>query len=276
MNNQVDLAKKEHWDRLYKQESGTVISGWKPKFYNDLSLEYIILKEIDRYRPKTILEVGCGNSRWLPYLAKNRPLKVFGMEYSEEGCELARRMLAENNVEGTIFCRDLFKAQPEDLGQYDFVYSLGLAEHFADLKDILFHLAKFVKPGGVLLTEIPNLSSFHGCLVRVYQPGLLEKHRIISQKDLHDAHFELGLRKVRSTYVGLFSLGIVAWGMYQRFPRLDAVILPLIRKLSSACDKVLRNLGIFYGTRCFSPYIYAIGEKPQDGKSAGSNELIHL
>jgi len=267
MKKQDYLSEKGHWDQLYQLASSKDTPEWKPVRYNDLSLEYTLLNEIDRYQPKTILEVGCGNSFWLPYLAKIRSLKVYGLEYSEVGCELAQKRLNAENIVGTIFCQDLFSAQSADIGQFDFVYSLGLVEHFSNLRDVIIQLMKFVKPGGVLFTEVPNLSSFHGILVRMYQPRLLEKHLIVDKNILHDSHTAVGLRRVRSSFVGLFSLGIVAWGTYQRCPKLDRIILPISRRISTRLDRILTRVGSFNGTRCFSPYIYAVGERPIDGMS---------
>ena len=224
----------------------------------------MLLQEIDRYCPASILEVGCGNSKWLPYLAKKRSLSVFGLDYSEEGCELVRRLLKAEKIDGTIFCQDMFTAQPSDIGQFDFVYSLGVVEHFSDLKNALSQLMKFVKPGGVLLTEVPNMHSLHGLLVCLYQPELFAKHRLIGKKELHDAHTALGIKEVRSAFLGLFSMGIVAWGIYQRFTWLDKIVLPIVQRLSTICEIVLKKIRSFQGIYLLAPFIYAVGHKPEE------------
>ena len=53
---------------------------------------------------KTLLEVGCGNSVWLPYFANQFGLKVSGLDYSEYGCEQSRQILKREKVAGEIIC----------------------------------------------------------------------------------------------------------------------------------------------------------------------------
>jgi SAM-dependent methyltransferase len=259
---QKDLAEKEHWDFVHGQVEAEIEPGWKPTTYELLCLENIFLKEIDRFNPKSVLEVGCGNSVWLPYLAKKRNLRVFGLDYSEEGCELARNLLAVEGVAGTVFCGDLFSPDIEGIGQFDFVYSIGVVEHFSYLENVLSNLLKFVKPGGVLLTEVPNLYSVHGIITFLYQPELFRKHRILKKKELQAAYNNAGLSATECNYAGFFSLGVVSWGIYQRFPALDKIIVPLIKKLQNRINSYLITAKKYNGASAFAPFLYAVGKKP--------------
>jgi SAM-dependent methyltransferase len=222
----------------------------------------MFLKGIDRFNPKSVLEVGCGNSVWLPYLAKKRNLRVFGLDYSEEGCELARIRLATEKVVGTVFCGDLFSPDIKGIGQFDFVYSIGVVEHFSDLENVLSNLLKFVKPGGVLLTEVPNLYSVHGIMTFLYQPELFRKHRILKKKELQAAYSNAGLSATECNYAGVFSLGIVSWGIYQRFPSLDKKIVPLIKKIQDKINPYLIKAKKYDGAFVLAPFLYAVGKKP--------------
>lgn len=259
---QEDLAEKEHWDSVYHAAVVGIEAGWKPTDYNALCIEYMLLKEIDDCQPKTVLEVGCGNSMWLSYLARARNLKVSGMDYSEEGCELARRRLKAEDVDGIVYCEDLFEGDPERIGQYDLVYTLGVVEHFSNLEDVLFHLLKYVKPGGTLLTEVPNLLSIHGALAWLYQPKQLAKHKITTRRKLMQAYRNLGLANIRSQNVGTFSLNIVAWGFNQRYPKLDFIIWPIFRRLALFSDSILKRLKVFKGISPVAPFVYISGKKP--------------
>lgn len=258
---QKDLADKSHWDKVYHQATMRIEPGWKPVSYDSLCIEHILLTEIDRYRPETILEVGCGNSTWLPYLARKRNLKVAGMDYSEEGCELARGRLIAEDVSGDIYCKDLFKTGTDEVGQYDFVYSLGVVEHFLNLEDSLSHLIQFVKPGGVLLTEVPNLYSIHGILSWVYQPRQLAKHEIVKKNKLEQAYNKLAFSNIHASYVGLFTLNIVAWGIEQRFPTVDRFVLPVVRNMIWIFDEIIRRIRTFKGISWFSPFLYVVGTR---------------
>ena len=102
MDNQ-DLAKKEHWDNHYadcKQNTPESLSEiWVPGDYNSQVIEHVLMKEINRSNPRTILEIGCGNSTWLPYLAKKTGAQVAGIDYSEEGCALVQNRLILDRID---------------------------------------------------------------------------------------------------------------------------------------------------------------------------------
>lgn len=214
-------------------------------------------------RPCSVLEVGCGNSYWLPYLAKKYNARVAGMDYSPVGCRQAESQLSANGVEGVIHCADMFSADSNAIGQFDFVYSLGLVEHFDDLRAVLESLLRFVRPGGTLFTEVPNLISIHGILSKVYQPSVLAKHQLVSLKSLRESYCQLGLESIQGDYVGLFSLNIVAWGVEPRWPSLDNYIRPIARRVVRYSDFFLCKLGAYKsGPKFSAPFIYVSGKKP--------------
>jgi len=265
--NHTDLAKKDHWDNIYENAAGPGSSGWKPSNYDALALEYALMNQIERYKPGSLLEIGCGNSVWLPYLARKTGAIVAGIDYSEAGCRLARQRLALEGIEGKVFCLDLFKASPEDIGQYDFVFSLGVVEHFTDLEGVIFKLTRFVKPGGILFTEVPNLWisstawSLHGLLSWIWQPELLAKHAKVTKSRLLDAYESAGMKDIRAVFLGIFSLNIVAWELYPRWPILARLGTPFIRRAVYAVDLVLHRVRKFSGVAPLAPFIYVIGQK---------------
>jgi SAM-dependent methyltransferase len=260
---QDDLASPEHWTSRYEMQGRLVEPGWHPADYNSLVIERALFKAMARSKPQTIFEVGCGASTWLPYLAQKTGAAVAGIDYSELGCELARAHLQAEGMTGNIYCADIFTADVVEIGQYDFVFSLGVVEHFTDLAGILGAVARFVRPGGILFTEIPNLRSIHGVLGWMWQPKVLAQHVMHSKKDLVQAYLRLGLQDISAEYQGLFSLGIVAWGVEPRWPGLEKRLLPWIRKSVRASDGLLRKYGRFDTLIPFlSPFIFTVGLKP--------------
>jgi 2-polyprenyl-6-hydroxyphenyl methylase/3-demethylubiquinone-9 3-methyltransferase len=257
-----NLSKKEHWDNVYKSNGGNLTHVWKPTNYNSLVLEHILFKTIDMYNPKSILEIGCGDSTWLSYIAKEKNIIVAGIDYSEKGCELARERLKNECIEGKIFCENIFKANPKLIGQFDFVYSLGVIEHFSDIQIILDQELKFVKHGGILFTEIPNFNnSIHSFLSFIYQPKLLAMHKKISSEQLIQAYQNLGLEEIECNYTGLFSFTIVAWGKYPRWPKLSNIFLSSLLFFIWYIDFFLSKTKCYLGFAPFAPFIYITGRK---------------
>jgi SAM-dependent methyltransferase len=259
---QVDLAGIEHWDSRYRT-AGPAEVWCEPSDYGSIALTRELIAEIERSKPASILEVGCGNSIWLPYVGLKSEATVAGLDYSEVGCELARSQLAAAGVPGRIFCGDLFNINAAEVGRYDFVYSLGMVEHFTDTVEVLSKLLGLVNPGGVLFTEVPNLKSIHGLLSWIWQPELLAKHYPLGKRDLITAYKKLGLEEVRGHFAGVFSLDIVAWPIYPRWPRLAPWLLPTITRARNSVDYRMRRWGRFEGgTAPLAPYLCVIGHKP--------------
>jgi 2-polyprenyl-3-methyl-5-hydroxy-6-metoxy-1,4-benzoquinol methylase len=122
-----------------------------------------LFKGVDT-KNKTILEIGCGNSVFLTYFHQEFGLQIFGLDYSELGCMQTRRIFERDGVKGEIYLGDAFAPPAELIGRFDYVVSLGVAEHFEDTSKALRAFAEFVKPGGVVITSVPNLVGLTGYL----------------------------------------------------------------------------------------------------------------
>jgi 2-polyprenyl-6-hydroxyphenyl methylase/3-demethylubiquinone-9 3-methyltransferase len=258
----MDLAHEEHWDAFYQRRT-ELIRTWSPRSYLEFLLDHLLSSEVKRARPESILEVGCGDSVFLTHLgAKSGASRVCGLDYSKLGCELARTRLAASGQNGEIFCRDLFQTTASDIGQYDFVYSLGMVEHFSDLPAVVAKLCEFLKPGGVLVTEVPNLFSLYGLLCRIYQPRVMAKHRIIRYGHLTKAYRSSGLVDLRGGLIGAGTVGLLAWGVEPRWPRYDQQMRNLADKLYERIDAPLLRRRVTRGIPGIAPYVYAAGSKP--------------
>jgi 2-polyprenyl-3-methyl-5-hydroxy-6-metoxy-1,4-benzoquinol methylase len=156
-------------------------------------------------RGRRVLEIGCGRSRWLPCLAMSFGCRMTGIDIDAYAAELARANLAGAGVSGEILCRDAFDAKAnEDLhGRYDLVYSMGLLEHFTDPAPCLAVLSRYLKPGGRLLTTVPNLQGVNGMLQRLVSRRRL-KHLVYDKQRLAEVHRDAGLEIISTGYVGFY------------------------------------------------------------------------
>jgi len=167
-----------------------------------------ILELFDRHgnlsEGSKVLEVGCGRSRWLPYLARERKLVVAGVDIEPYAAELARANLAGYGAEGEILCRDAFvrEQNPDLVGRFDLVYSMGVMEHFDDVSARIEVLSGYLRPGGRILTTVPNLRGMNWALQRLADLETLEMHVIYDPDRLRRVHERAGFRTIASGHAG--------------------------------------------------------------------------
>lgn len=258
---QKHLTNPHHWNKFY-QHRGALKPGWSPKSYDTLTMEYFLSNAIRDKEPTSILEVGCGDSSWLPYLARKHEIsEVAGIDYSSQACKLARDRLEIEGIEGDVQCADLFEDDLSRIGTFEFVYSIGVVEHFSDTADVVRRLARLVKPGGTLLTDVPNLRSIHGFLSWLWQPDNLAKHILLSKKHLLSAYDSAGFQEVSGCFYGLWSMSVVPWDLMPRWPKLARVINPYIKQLNCLIDYRMRRIRCYRGIFPLAPFLCVVGRR---------------
>jgi SAM-dependent methyltransferase len=80
-------------------------------------------------------------------------------------------------IEGELRCEDFFETSFAP-GSFDFVYSIGLIEHFDDPRPIVRRHVEMVKPGGTVMIAIPNYGGLYGRLQRWLDPANLGIHNL--------------------------------------------------------------------------------------------------
>ena len=215
----------------------------------------------------TLIELGCADSLWLPYLAQKYGSDAYGVDFSELGCQLAQRNLALAGVDGTILCEDLFAFAKRHHSTFDFVYSMGLIEHFSTPQAILEEMYNLLKPGGTMLTVTPNLRGMYTPIARVASPKLLATHKVILPTDLASALRDAGFQVTAFGYTGgPLKLSVVDYSPWR------AVIgrwgHEVLCKCVNLTDIVLGNLLVGLrvpNQQLTSPYVYALSTKPNRG-----------
>src|SRR5436309_854954 len=66
-----------------------------------------------------VLEVGCGRSPWLPYLARHERCVAAGIDIEPVAAQLARANLSGSGAKGDILCRDAFELKQNGLHSVD-------------------------------------------------------------------------------------------------------------------------------------------------------------
>ena len=254
---QHDMALPKPVNPKDKRPANTVVLAWD-KFFRSA------LRDV---RPGAdFLEIGCAQSRWLPYFHQELGLNVAGLDYSEVGCVKARQMLKAAGVPGEVHHADMFNAPEALQGRFDVVASFGVVEHFKDTAECLEVCAGFLKPGGILLTTIPNMRGSVGWLQRLLDKTTYGIHVPLGPDDLIAAHGKANLGVKHCDYLMSANWGVVA------LPRMKGWTgRTLKRTLKGATRLVWRaeRLGVSLPSNGLtSPYIACVGVRAEDAGQA--------
>jgi len=171
----------------------------------------------------TACEIGCGGSVWLPFLARHG-ITVWGIDYSAAGIALAQQHVQRAGVTATLVQADVFEgdALPDDF--FDLVFSVGFVEHFHDTDFVFERLAAALRPDGVMLTLVPNLTGAWGAVQRWVDPAVYALHVLYTPETLDTVHTHSGLVVVEpARYFGGFGPLVVNYTrLLQRLPRVMA------------------------------------------------------
>jgi len=215
-----------------------------------------------------LVEVGCARSQVLPVLAKRLGLSVAGIDYSPNGCEQTRAMMKREGVSGEVYCSDIF-AVPDSLkGSFDVVVSFGLIEHFSNTNEIVSALAGLLKPGGVILTNIPNMRGTTGFVQKILNRRIYDIHVPLTPSQVKSAHEAAGLSVIEAGYFLSTNFGVVNLGDPNRKSPgwwAKKIALAIFVRISMAVWWAERKFGKFPASQAFSPYVNCIGIRPRKG-----------
>lgn len=101
----------------------------------------------------TALDAGCGEGQDLAFLAE-RSYAVTGVEFTPEGAEKSRRLLAERRLAGDVVQQDLrefTEVAAREGRTFDLVLAVNTVQFLGpDAPAVLDRLAEMVAPGGTL------------------------------------------------------------------------------------------------------------------------------
>jgi len=268
MADQNDKAGEDYWSKEwsnYKIPDFNTITARKaanyiPWSYHELFTQIFGQEEL---RGKSILELGCGNSAWLAYFNKEWGLEVSGLDYSEEGCTKSRYILDQANVKGNVILADMFDAPEELVGKFDIVCSFGVIEHFEDTTGAIKAASIFLKPGGKLITTVPNHNGITGFFQKTFSKEIFNIHKILAEDDLKTAVKGAGLTYENSGYFINFSLyanpGIQGKG--NPFYKIKKLLLKMSAFKSRIFWWIEIRTKILPGSKNYSAAIFCVGSK---------------
>jgi len=116
-------------------------------------------------RPATYLDIGCGDGRYLESLVRlGVPAAgVHGIELDEEVVARARQRGLQ------VTCERVEDCERFEPGSLDLITMFHVIEHVASPREVVERVAGWLRPGGVLAIETPNIDSLDA---RLFADGL--------------------------------------------------------------------------------------------------------
>lgn len=266
----MDKAGKAFWNDAWAScKIPDAINASDTRLNNTANLRFhrLFLKVFDKAKTPSmrLLEIGCAKSAWLPYFAKEFNFSVCGLDYSPIGCRMAEKVLQKNGVNAEIFCANFFSPPKEMKGYFDVVVSFGVVEHFDDTVSCLKAFSSFLKPGGILITNIPNMVGWIGCIQKTINKPVYDIHKLINKDKLREAHKLAGLKVLQCDYFMFTSFGLnnlmgISTGTVPWI--LKKVFLGVLSRASMLVWFIEEIFSDFPPQKITSPYINCIACKP--------------
>lgn len=211
-----------------------------------------------------LLEIGCANSVWLPYFAQEFGFQVFGLDYSEIGCQQEEKILSQLNVKGEIICVDFFSPPEAILEEFNVVISFGVAEHFEDTEACIKAFSKLLKPNGLIITIIPNMVGLIGWIQKLINRPIFDIHVLLDSHRLAESHKLSRLEVLEcsyfmSTHFGVCNLNGIKTGSIEWF--IKKIILLFLTSISVAIWYFEIKFKRLRPNRITSPYICCVALK---------------
>lgn len=272
-----DLAPKSYWDRSWRRRKRVRPvdprrGGPRGLFERQLHHAWSRLLAGRETFGRRLIEVGCAGSRWLPYFHREHGFAVSGLDYSELGCAQARELLAREGIEGEIHCADLFKPPAELVGAADVAVSFGVVEHFRDTAGCVAAIARLVRPGGLVVTQVPNLVGWIGALQKRLNRPVYDMHVPLGARALGEVHSAAGLEVEECDYLvstGFHYANLA--GVPRASPRywLGRAVLTSLVAASVAVWFTETATGPFPARRAASPIVQCAARRPDGGPRPG-------
>jgi SAM-dependent methyltransferase len=147
------------------------------------------------------------------------------------------------------------------LKAFDVVVSFGVLEHFKDTTACISAFSKFLKPGGLLITNIPNLCGLNGLIQKMINRPIFDIHVPLNRNALMQAHRINGLRVISCDYFLFVNLGVLNFENFKGglFYKGASRLRSLINKVAWVCERAIPIM--LKPNRWSSPYINCVAVK---------------
>jgi len=210
-------------------------------------LDYVVAGLLDRHlrglQGGRVLELGCGGSVWMPYIALRHGMEVSGVDFSSRGLEKSRRILQANQVEAELIEADILMPDGIRTAPYEAIFSLGFLEHFSDPHPVLESAARLLRAHGILLSWVPSTECIQFKLNARWSPELEGLHYLTSREGWINLHSDAGFEVLEADYVQWMDFSMLT------FPGIPAIAQKILYMILTAGGLPMIWLERFLGIR---------------------------
>ena len=251
-----NLTSKNYWDATYTDRGACELSvdGFRNRY--EAKIFNVLRDEVSN--AKNVLEIGAGDSLWLPFLANRfKSVSFTGLDYSELGCEkLGQRGMS---LGINVICEDFLQPRSEMAQRYDLLLSFGVVEHFESLKHVLANFRNYLIENGRVVTIIPNMSGSLGWLTKHLNREVFLLHNPHTLESLISGHKDAGFKIIAADYLGTTNFGVLS-SCVKGNGDFNYYIYLWLSRLTKAISLFEAHTVDFSTSKFLSPYIYCIAE----------------
>jgi len=146
-----------------------------------------------------VLDVGCGNGRFLKYLLKYGEYELYGTEMEGNSAKRALKISEINLKIGSLEQNDFSE------NYFDAITLFHVFEHLTKPKQVLETIARIIKPRGIAVFSFPNITSFQARVFKGKWLHLDPPHHLFffAPKDFINIMQNYGFEVVKKHYFSL-------------------------------------------------------------------------
>jgi len=134
------------FDSLYLEDAGSITRFINRRFRRDIYERFMLtLNHVERYKPESVLDVGCGSGRYAVALAQMGVKRIVGLDISEGMIGLAKKLSTENGASRQIefWCGDFMDYSSATTFQT--VIAMGFFDYIRDPRPVLARMSSLAE-----------------------------------------------------------------------------------------------------------------------------------
>lgn len=149
ISNQKNTQMNKFWSESAKKKHFWIV--WRFKFL----IKELIEQKIRLSKNLKIMDLGCGTGILSNQIESYYPVKIDRVDSSE-------KMLNQNKkIKGKLICYNTSEKNKKIKNKYDIIFLFDVLEHIKNDKKFLSDALYHIKPGGLLVLNVPSLHSFY-------------------------------------------------------------------------------------------------------------------